>query len=125
MNSTETLKALDKALADSRAHYERTIADADRILEARRTEHYQLISASEKRLGDLQNQLEMFEALEHERYAAQTRRDLDVAVQQHKAVVEQANLILQGAMLAHARIFAAAGIAFEAGFNAATSRARS
>jgi len=122
MAISPTTSALNKALEDCRAQYTRTVENAERILENRRNEHRRLISESEDRVAGLESQLETFEALEHDRLAAQTRKELATAIEDHKQVVDRADRMLTEWARDHARALAAAGIALEASMNAALAR---
>jgi len=117
---TDTKKhLLEQVVADCRAQFERTIANAEIALENFRTEHYQTIAKSAGKIAALESDLEMFDALEQTRRAAQTRLEIAAAVQDHEQVVIGANNRLQHACENYIRAFSAAAMAMECSFNSA------
>jgi hypothetical protein len=121
--TTTNLAALEEALAGCRRQHAAVIENADRILEARRTEHYQRIDKSARRVAGLESELELYDALEQERRAARVRTELAGAIEAHKGEVDGANNALAFAIENHVKALTAAGVAAEASFNAAVSAA--
>jgi hypothetical protein len=121
---TDTKKhLLEQVVADCRSHFDRTIANAEQALENFRTEHYQNIAKSAARIAALESNLEMYDGLEQTRMAAQTRREIAAAVEDHKQVVIGANNRLQHACENYVRAFSSAAMAMECSFNAAMAAA--
>jgi len=110
---------LEQVVSDCRAQFDRAIANAEIALENFRTEHYQTIAASAGKIAALESELEMLDALEQTRRAAQTRREIATAVSDHEQIVNGANNRLQHAYQDYVRAFSAATMAMECSFNSA------
>ena len=113
------MKYSDPLDASRESKVDTMIANADRLLDGRRLEHSQTIAASEAKVAGLENELELYEALEQDWRARRVRDELAAAVTQHQETVDMANLALLAAVEHHVRSFSAAGVAVEASFNAA------
>lgn len=95
MVHTNDLCSLEQTVSRTRDRYIAAAEEAERILEARRTDCSLQVQASELAVAELQSQLEFFEALEHERMASQLRRAIALAMERHQAVcrLAAANLL--------------------------------
>ena len=90
MSKHHDLCLLDQTFAGARDKYVAAVEEAERVLEAKRTHWSVIVQNSAKSVAELEGQLETFEALEHERMAAQVRRELSPAIEEHQAVCRNA-----------------------------------
>lgn len=123
MVPNKEIKALEEAAAAVRRQFASMIAKAEQVLENRLNEHHRRVTASAARVASLETELETYEALEQDRRAAQVRTELAAAITSHHDEVDGANAALRFAYADYVRAYSSAGIAVEAGFNAAAGAA--
>ncbi|HEY9777890.1 MAG TPA: hypothetical protein V6C81_29280 [Planktothrix sp.] len=114
--------ALERAVHDARAAFDRQVARAEQIVERAEDEHYRAINASATKIAELQSQLETFEGLEHERFARETRTELAQLDTNHREVVASANKKLEQAYVDYLRSIQSAAVGMECSFNGARAR---
>ena len=112
-----SLSAVSQAVAHRQREMERAVTRASTILEAELNDITGMVNASAEHIASLESDLEMFDALEQTRMAAQTRRDLTTAIEHHHAVVDAARRRTEDSMLRYLRSIGGAAVGGEAAFN--------